>query len=181
MKEVASDDEQQLIAEAVAGSRAAGEELFARHWLPAWRLAFSVTGSASAADDVAQDAFERAFGGLASFNGRSSFRTWLSRIVLNRCIDLARRQSRLQPLDSHETPSPEWSVDDAVRDRDLFDAVVTLPPERRTVVVLRYWARHSPPEIAEIVGIPVGTVHSRLARALAELRSRLEETNVRGD
>jgi RNA polymerase sigma-70 factor (ECF subfamily) len=174
---VAIDDERQLVAEAVAGSRAAGEELFGRHWLWAWRLAFSVTGNAAAADDVAQDAFERAFRGLASFNGRSSFRTWLSRIVLNQSVDLARRQSRLQPLERDEA-RPEWSEDDTVRDDDLIDALLGLPLERRTVVVLRYWARHSPPEIAEILDLPLGTVHSRLARALAELRSRLEESDV---
>jgi DNA-directed RNA polymerase specialized sigma24 family protein len=117
---VTSDDDRQLVAEAATGSQAAGEELFSRHWLPAWRLAFAVTGSAAAADDIAQDSFERAFRSLASFNGRSSFRTWLSRIVL--------------------------------------------------------WARHTPPEIAAILSVPLGTVHSRLGRALAELRTRLEET-----
>lgn len=173
-----SDDDRQLVAAAAAGSTAAGEELFSRHWLAAWRLAFSVTGSAAAADDAAQDAFERAFRGLAGFNGRSSFRTWLSRIVLNRAIDLARRQSRLQPLEPDEPPSSEWSEEDAVRHRDLLDAVLALPLERRTAVVLRYWARHTPAEIAEILGLPLGTVHSRLGRALAELRSRLEETNA---
>jgi RNA polymerase sigma-70 factor, ECF subfamily len=171
-------DDRQLVAEAAAGSPEAGEELFSRHWLAAWRLAFSVTRSAAAADDAAQEAFERAFRGLSSFNGRSSFRTWLSRIVLNESIDLARRQSRLQPIDAAETPSPEWSDDDAVRDRDLLDAVLALPLERRTAIVLRYWARHTPPEIAEILDVPLGTVHSRLGRALAELRSRLEETDA---
>jgi RNA polymerase sigma-70 factor (ECF subfamily) len=145
-----------------------------------WRLAFSVTASAAAADDVAQDAFERAYRGLASFNGRSSFGTWLSRIVLNRAIDVTRRQERVQPLDTAQTQSPAWSAEDAVRDRDLFEAVLTLPLERRTVVALRYWAGHSPAEIADTLGVPLGTVHSRLARALAELRSRLEETDVRG-
>jgi RNA polymerase sigma-70 factor (ECF subfamily) len=175
---VTLDDDRQLVAQAAAGSPAAGEELFSRHWLAAWKLAFSVTGSAAAADDVAQDAFERAFRALASFNGRSSFRTWLSRIVLNQSIDVARRQSRLQPLDPAEAPAPEWSDENAVRDRDLLDAVLALPLERRTAIVLRYWARHTPQEIAEILGLPLGTVHSRLARALAELRSRLEETDV---
>jgi RNA polymerase sigma-70 factor, ECF subfamily len=174
---VTLDDDRQLVEKAAAGSPAAGEELFSRHWLAAWRLAFSVTGSAAAADDVAQEAFERAFRGLAGFNGRSSFRTWLSRIVLNQSVDLARRQRRLQPLEPAEMPSREWSDEDAVRDRDLFDAVLSLPLERRTAIVLRYWARHTPPEIAEILGVPLGTVHSRLARALAELRSRLEETD----
>jgi RNA polymerase sigma-70 factor (ECF subfamily) len=171
-------DERQLVAEAASGSVAAGEELFSRHWLAAWRLAFSVTGSAPAADDVAQDAFERAFRGLASFNGRSSFRTWLSRIVVNRAIDLARRESRFRPLEPAETAPSGWSHEEVGGDRDLFDAVLALPLERRTAVVLRYWASHTPPEIAEILGVPLGTVHSRLGRALAELRSRLEETDV---
>lgn len=165
------------MAEAAAGSRAAGNELFGRHWLWAWRLAFSVTRSATAADDVTQDAFERAFRGLASFNGRSSFRTWLTRIVVNRSIDLARRQSRMVPLESAET-LPDWSQDDALRDRDLIDAVLGLPLERRTVVALRYWARLSPTEIAETLGVPLGTVHSRLGRALADLRSRVEGTDA---
>jgi RNA polymerase sigma-70 factor (ECF subfamily) len=174
---MADGDERRLVADAAAGSRAAGEELFGRHWLSAWRVALSVTQSATAADDVTQDAFERAFRGLQSFNGRSSFRTWITRIVLNQSIDLARRQSHLAPL----KPAPaaaEWSEEDLLRDRELIDAVLALPLERRTVVVLRYWARHSPPEIAEILELPLGTVHSRLGRALAELRSRLEETDV---
>jgi RNA polymerase sigma-70 factor (ECF subfamily) len=174
-----ADDERELIAEAIAGSRAAGDALFSRHWLGAWKLALSVTGSPTAADDVAQEAFERAFRGLPNFNGRSSFRTWLSRIVLNQSVESARRQRRLRRLEFSQTP-PDWSDDDVVRNRVLFDAVLAMPLERRTAVVLRYWARHTPPEIAEILGIPLGTVHSRLARALAELRTRLEETDVRG-
>jgi RNA polymerase sigma factor (sigma-70 family) len=173
------DDDRQLVAQAIAGSRAAGDELFARHWLGAWRLALSVTGNAATADDVTQEAFERAFRGLPNFNGRSSFRTWLSRIVLNQSVELARRQRSVLPSELLETP-PEWSDDDVARNRVLFDAVLALPPERRTPIVLRYWARHTPPEIAQILGIPLGTVHSRLARALADLRSRLEETDVRG-
>jgi RNA polymerase sigma-70 factor, ECF subfamily len=173
---VTFDDDRKLVAEAAAGSLPAGEELFARHWLAAWRLALSVTGNTDAADDVAQDAFERAFRGLASFNGRSSFRTWLSRIVLNQASDLARRESRLRSFESLEPASNEW--DDRAVGGVLVDAVLALPLERRTAIVLRYWAGHTPPEIAEILGLPLGTVHSRLGRALAELRSRMEETDV---
>ena len=174
-----ADDERQLIEEAIAGSRKAGDELFARHWLGAWRLALSVTESVTAADDVAQEAFERAFRGLPNFNGRSSFRTWLSRIVLNQSFDHTRRQKSQVPLALDDVPSFAWSDEEAVRDRVLFEAVLALPLERRTAVVLRYWAGQTPPEIAETLGIPLGTVHSRLARALAELRSRLEEIDVR--
>lgn len=170
---VVSDD-RQLVAAAVAGSTWAAEELFARHWLPAWRLAFSVTCNRTAADDVTQDAFERAFRGLVDFNGRSSFRTWLARIVVNRAIDVGRRQHSLEPLETAETVPASWSDDDLARDQDLLEAVFALPGERRVVVALRYWAGCSPPEIAEILDLPLGTVHSRLARALTELRSRLE-------
>ena len=173
-------DERELVAEAAAGSPAAGEELFARHWVRAWRLAFSVTGSPTTADDVAQDAFERAFRALSRFNGRSSFGTWLSRIVVNRAIEVMRRQGRVQSLEHVTASSPSRSDDDVVRDRDLFEAILSLPLERRSVVVLRYWAGHSPPEIAEILGVRLRTVHSRLARALAELRSRLEENDAFG-
>jgi RNA polymerase sigma-70 factor, ECF subfamily len=176
---VADHDDRELVAEALAGSRTAGDELFSRHWLGAWRLALSVTGSPSAADDVAQEAFERAFRALPTFNGRSSFRTWLFRIVLNRSVDLARRQKEEEPFAPEEVPAPGWSDEAAVRDRALFEAVLSLPLERRTVVALRYWAGYTPPEIAASLDLPLGTVHSRLGRALAELRSRLEESNVR--
>ena len=170
---VASDDER-LVVRAAAGSRAAAEELFARHWLSVWRLAFAVTGGREAADDVAQDAFERAFRELGGFNGRSSFRTWLSRIAVNRAIDVSRRQRRQERLESMEWWPVVRGDDEIVRDGDLLDAVLELPKERRTVVALRYWARHSPREIAEVLDLPLGTVHSRLGRALGELRSRLE-------
>ena len=167
------------MAAALAGSEQAGEELFTRHWPAAWRLALSVTGSSAAADDIAQDAFERAFRGLAGFNGRSSFRTWLSRIVVNRATDVRRQQHRPQPPAVAEALLSPWSYDDALRDRDVLEAVAALAPERRTVVALRYWAQHSPAEIAEVLDLPLGTVHSRLARSLADLRSRLEVSDVR--
>jgi RNA polymerase sigma-70 factor, ECF subfamily len=166
-------DDRQLVAEAAAGSRAAGSELFERHWDTAWRLAYSVSRDRAIADDIAQDAFERAFRGLASFNGRSSFRTWLCRIVANRAVDVARGARPWVELEEAATLAPE-SEDEAVDDRDVLDAVAALPLERRTVVALRYWGRFTPPEIAEVLDLPVGTVHSRLARALTELRSRLD-------
>ncbi|HEV3480006.1 MAG TPA: sigma-70 family RNA polymerase sigma factor [Gaiellaceae bacterium] len=176
---MADHDDRRLVAEARAGSRAAGEKLFSRHWLGAWRLALSVTGSPTAADDVAQDAFERAFRALPTFNGRSSFRTWLFRIVVNRAVDVARRQETQEPFEPDDVAALGWSEEDAVRDDALLEAVLSLPLDRRTVVALRYWAGYTPPEIAGSLDLPLGTVHSRLARALEELRSRLEETNVR--
>src|SRR2546421_3827053 len=76
------------------GSRDAAAELFARHWRPAWRAAYAITGRRELADDVAQDAFERAFAALARFDERRPVAPWLHRVVANRCLDLLRAERR---------------------------------------------------------------------------------------
>lgn len=124
------------------------------------------------AEDVAQDAFERAFAALGRFDERRPFAPWLHRIVVNRALDLVRAERRLVGLD--EAAALEaWSPDGG-GDRDALTALAALSPERRAVVVLRHLLGYSPPEIAEILGVPVGTVNSRLGRALSELRAALE-------
>jgi RNA polymerase sigma-70 factor (ECF subfamily) len=172
-----SDVEQQLVADAWAGSREAAGELFERHWPAAWRLAFAITGRRALADDVAQDAFERAFRALPDFNGRSSFRTWLSRIVTNGALNTLRDERRLVTGRDPDWGALDWT-ENVHSDRDLVEAVGRLPVERRVSLVLRYWFGCTPAEIAELLDLPVGTVHSRLARALSDLRSRLEEYNA---
>jgi RNA polymerase sigma-70 factor (ECF subfamily) len=87
-----------LAGEALAGSNDAAAELFRRHWTSSWRAAYAITASRAAADDVAQDAFQRAFRALPLFDGRRSFAAWLHRIVVNRAIDLVRSERRLGPL-----------------------------------------------------------------------------------
>src|SRR5437763_1565981 len=84
-----------LVELARRGSRDAAAELFARHWRAAWRAAYVVTGRRELADDVAQDAFERAFAALWRFDERRPFGPWLHRIVVNRCLDLLRTERRL--------------------------------------------------------------------------------------
>jgi RNA polymerase sigma-70 factor (ECF subfamily) len=162
-----------LVRRAQRGSREAAAALFARHWPAAHRAALAVTGSAASAEDVAQDAFERAFAGIGGFDARRPFAPWLHRIVVNRALDLLRRERRLVGLDAVEEPGgPDpW---DGAEDPIALRAVAALDPDRRAVVVLRYLLDYRPPEIAEMLGIPVGTVNSRLGRALAELRDRLE-------
>jgi RNA polymerase sigma-70 factor, ECF subfamily len=165
-----------LVARARDGSREAAGELFVRHWPGAWRAAFALTGRRALADDVAQDAFERAFAALARFDERRAFAPWLHRIVVNRALDLMRAERRLVGLDGAgelaacEVPEP--------LDRELLAAVAALSVERRAVIVLRHLLGYAPPEIAELLGVPVGTVHSRLARALADLRAQLGVANA---
>jgi len=168
-------DDAQLVTEARLGSREAAGELFSRHWRAAWRTAHAITGSTVAAEDVVQDSFERAFRALPRFDGRRPFGAWLHRIVVNRALTLLRDERRLVSLETIEEPSIEQAE---ALDRDLLVAVAGLPPERRVVVILRYGLGHSLAEVAELMDIPVGTVQSRLARALAELRARLEVSDV---
>ena len=159
-----------LVRKARAGSREAAGELFTRHWPGAWRAALVVTGRREMADDVAQDAFERAFAALSRFDERRPFAAWLHRITVNRALDLLRRERRLVGLDTVAEPPSAWR-DLGAEDRALLDAVATLGLQRRTVVVLRYGLGYTPTEIAEMLELPVGTVNSRLARALEDLRA----------
>jgi RNA polymerase sigma-70 factor (ECF subfamily) len=165
-----------LVELAREGSRDAAAELFARHWRAAWRAAYAITGRRELADDVAQDAFERAFAALARFDERRPFAPWLHRIVANRCLDLLRAERRLVGGDAEL----ERLEADDVRsgDAELLEAVASLSLQRRVVVVLRYGLGYAPAAIAEILDLPVGTVHSRLARALEDLRVGLEVNDV---
>ena len=160
---------EELVARARAGSREAAEELFELHWPRAWRLASTLADSHAAAEDIAQEAFERAFRSLAAFDGRSSFATWLHRIIVNAALNARRREQRLRAAPPAEPASPDAS---------LRDVVQKLPDDRRLVVTLRYWLDLTPTEIADLLEIPVGTVNSRLARALADLRTQMEEADV---
>lgn len=165
-----------LVQLARRGSRDAAAELFSRHWRSAWRAAYALSGRRELADDVAQDAFERAFGALARFDERRPFGPWLHRIVINRCLDLLRTERRMVAGEA-ELARLEWR-DVASGDRDLLDAIAELSLQRRVVIVLRYGLGHSPTAIAELLDIPVGTVNSRLARALEELRGLYEVNDV---
>ena len=167
----------ELVVSARAGSREAAAELFARHWPRAWRMARTVTGRRDMADDVAQDAFERAFAALSRFDERRPFEPWLHRIVVNRSLDLLRSERRLVGIDAVERIEGEWR-DAASEDRELLQAVAGLSPQRRVVIVLRYGMGHTPAAIAELLGVPVGTIHARLARGLEDLRGMEKERDV---
>lgn len=171
---MAEPTDAQLVARARNGSREAAAALFERHWDAAWRAAYGVTGRRAMADDVAQDAFERAFAALSRFDETRPFAPWLHRIVVNRALDLLRSERRLVGEPDEAAAWPD--VRDG--DRALLDAVAALPLQRRVVVVLRFGLGLPPSAIAEVLGLPVGTVHSRLARALAQLRTQYEESDV---
>src|SRR6476659_3307432 len=119
----------ELVRGARAGTAYAAGVLFERHWRGAWRAARVITGSRTMADDVAQDAFERAFAALSRFDERRPFAAWLHRIVVNRSLDLLRRERRLVGLDSPDRIESEWR-DLEAEDRALLVAVESLAPQR---------------------------------------------------
>ena len=167
----------ELIALTREGSSEAAGALFDRYWEHAWRAAYAVTADRTLADDAAQDAVQRAFGALESFDETRPFAPWLKRIAANRAVDLLRRGQRLTALDrdvAWETVALE-SRDDLSA---VARAVAALDPQKRVVVVLRYWLDFSVEDIAGVLGVPVGTVASRLSRALSQLRHVLEEEHV---
>lgn len=171
---MADPDDDTLVGRAVSGSSEAIGALFARHWTGAWRAAYGVTGSRALADDVAQDGFERAIRHLDRLEGGRPFAPWLHRIVVNRGRDVMRRERRSSGPEPLEALACEDANGDAVERARVRAAIARLPLERRTVVVLHHWLGYSLAEVAELLEIPLGTVHSRMGRALAELRRALE-------
>lgn len=170
---IATATEQELIRQAVAGSADARAELFRRHVTRAWRSALLVTGSHAHADDATQDGFIAAFAALDRFDDSRPFAPWVGRIVVNRALDIARRDARTAS-GTGDHPAPVRAPDDPA-DRSLVRAALaTLDADQRAVVALRFWLDLSGPEIAHALQIPLGTVRSRLARALEALRTTME-------
>lgn len=172
----------ELIVLARTGSVAAVEVLFDRYWPHVWKAAYAVTADRGLADDAAQEAIEKAFDALHRFDETRPLGPWLKRIAINRAVDQLRRRRRVEVLTDEETAFHPWtlgeSADEDLRLWAVSDAVAALGAGKRVVVVLHYWLDLPIDEIAGVLGLPVGTVASRLARAKTELRSVLEGQRV---
>src|SRR5436189_1412188 len=166
--------ERALVRDAQRGSVRALEQLFRLHWPRAYRAALLVVDDAAAAEDIAQESFLAAVRALDRFDRRRPFGPWLHRIVVNRAIDWSRaralrRESGAAALDAvAAVPAP-----DNPHARSLAAALSELSPEHRAVIVLRHLLEYTPGEIAELTGLPRGTVNSRLRRGLDHLADRL--------
>jgi RNA polymerase sigma-70 factor, ECF subfamily len=169
-------EDERLVAKARNGSREAARELVLRHWPTIWRVVFGMTGRAALAEEIAQDTFAGAFAALDRFDAERPLGPWLRRIAVNRTIDELRRERRLELVDPD---APETAYEHALPDDATIEAVRALDPARRAVVVLRFWLDWSLDQIAEALDVPVGTVSSRLTRALAELRDEGDESDAR--
>jgi RNA polymerase sigma-70 factor (ECF subfamily) len=167
--------ERALIRAAQRGSSEAFGELFRRHWPRAHRAAYLVVHDGAAAEDIAQEAFVAAARALDRFDRRRPFGPWLHRIVVNRAIDWARAREVRREVADDEGPAQPDVVDTAVAPGDeVLSALAGLPPEQRAVIVLRHLLDLTPGEIAQTLGLPRGTVNSRLRRGLDGLQGSLE-------
>ena len=162
-----------LVRAAQRGSSEAFAELFRRHWPRAHRAAWLVVHDATAAEDVAQEAFLAAVRALDRFDRRRPFGPWLHRIVVNRAIDYARaRELRREVADAGIEPAVVDRAD--APGEDVLAALAALPPDQRAVIVMRHLLGFTPGEIASALGLPRGTVNSRLRRGLDGLQEAVE-------
>jgi RNA polymerase sigma factor (sigma-70 family) len=183
-------DEIALIQDARKGDLDAFNRLVLSYQDIVYNQAYRVLGDRLAADDATQEAFISAFKNLRSFRG-GSFRAWLLRIVTNACYDELRRRKRrpttsLEPLDNSgdEIESPRWIADpgelpeESVVRGELNQAIQNclgkLPDDFRVVVILVDIQGMGYLEAAEVIGKPLGTVKSRLARARNRMRECLQ-------
>ena len=171
--------ERALIRQAQAGSEPAIEELFRLYWPVAFRAASYITRDPAAAEDIAQESFLAAIRNLDRFDGTRPFGPWFKRLVANRAIDWTRaRKLRGYELGEEAVDRDSGSGGrhaDAGRElpEDLTAALARLPLDQRTAVVLRYLLEYMPGEIAELLGVPRGTVNSRLRRGLDALEGEV--------
>jgi RNA polymerase sigma-70 factor (ECF subfamily) len=172
-----SDTELDLIARAQGGDRWAFNELVRRHRQGVVNVVYRMCGDTNTAEDAAQEAFIRAWQHLPSYRPRSPFRNWMYRIATNAARDVLRRER--ETIDVDDLPlvapdaGPEVAVEGQERGERVRQAVLSLPSASREVLVLREYEGLSYREIAETLGIPIGTVMSRLNYARSRLRQSL--------
>jgi RNA polymerase sigma-70 factor (ECF subfamily) len=171
-------------------ARRGDQEAFAaviRNYDPGLRtLAYRLLGDRDRMDDALQEAYLKAFRALPRFRGHSKLGTWLYRIAYNACLDELKRSQRVVqlPLEEIAEPAGPWSdPGEAMAQRhDLAQALAALPPDERAAVLLVDAQGFDYKEAASVLGVPTGTVASRLSRARAALRravSHVEEGEPR--
>ena len=175
--------DEELVTACLGGENAAFDELVGR-WNPKIRGAiYRMLGSYEEARDISQETFLKAYRALPGFKGESRFSSWLYQIAMNLCRDRLRRgRGRftvgLEVVDTEAARLPAIQSADSlvacdVR-RRVAEAVAELASEHREVLILKEYEGLTFAEIAEVTGLPLSTVKTRLYRALGALRGRLE-------
>ena len=181
-----------LIRRAAQKDEQAFEQLMLLHQKAVYNICYRMAGNAEDALDLSQEVFLKLWRTLEQYQFDAAFSTWLYRMTQNACIDFLRRQKRQQhaslTVSDDEAAGKELSVPDPAplpEDRVIFNekqeairtAMNALPPDFREILELRVVRNRPYEQIAQIMGLPVGTVKSRLARARLQLKKRLEAGN----
>jgi RNA polymerase sigma-70 factor (ECF subfamily) len=189
---LAEEDDATLVAAAKSGSNDAFEALVRRHQARILSSAWRLTRNREDAEDITQQAFQKAFVHFRQFEGNSSFSTWLTRIAMNEALMwLRRKRASLEvpseestttpdepalPLDFPDSgPSPEDSCLQRERERILSAAINELRPGMRTAIHLREIGELSTEETAHVMGLSVESVKGRVFHARKRLRERLTD------
>ena len=188
--------EQELVARARAGDQAAFEQLLLDNQNRVYTLAFRMVNDREEAADLAQEAFLKAWQGLPSFQGDSSFGTWMHRLITNVCIDWLRKQKRrkeIEPVGSLDDDEAGWTepadpeqdpqkqLERSERSRAVERGLAALPDHQRQILVMRELSGLRYQEIGQALELDIGTVKSRIARARLALRKiLLEDGNFSG-
>jgi RNA polymerase sigma-70 factor, ECF subfamily len=170
--ETEAPDDAVLASQAAAGDAAAMAALLDRHFDYVHAICLRMLRDPAAAEDARQEVLFRASSRIRSFDQRSSFRTWIFAIARNVVLNEIRSRDRAPvPTEAVETVADTAAEErDADARLDIDAALARLSPARREVIVLRYLCDLPYQEIAEVLGIPVNTVRTRLRRALGDLR-----------
>ena len=183
------DDDQVLIKKALAGNEDAYSLLLNRYKDAIYRMIVKIVRNQEEAQDLVQETFMKAFGSLSSYKCQYRFTTWLYKIAANSCIDFLRKRRLIsvsldQPLETKEgevtielpdwTYNPEADLSSRQKSVSIDAAIDSLPKKYREVIIFRHKQDKSYEEIAQILGIPVGTVKARIFRARELLKKKLK-------
>lgn len=174
------DDESKLIALSLSGDAEAYAALVQQHQTMIRALTFRMTGSPDDAEELAQDAFLRAYRQLASFNGASKFSTWLCKIAINLSLDWRRRESRRAGIQANWAAeaiaenNPGGGFPDELS-RRVQEALNRLPAKQRAAIVLTVYENQSHAEAARTLGCAEATVSWRVFAARQKLKRLLED------
>lgn len=162
------------VKKSIKGNKQAFEKIIAYEKTKIYRIAYVYVKNEQNAIEIVQQTVYKAFISIEKLKNPEQFSAWLKRITINSAIDFLRQQKKVVPIISEvlETlPEKEINVDDQL---DLFELIDQLDENQKTLIILKFYDDYSNREIAEIMGIPEGTVKSRLHRTLHILRSKME-------